>query len=45
MKGLLIICLLALAATGYFVVSEWGKPSRTITYQPSAFDLLPRTGQ
>ena len=42
MKALLIICGVALLGTGYMIVAEWGKPSRSIIYQPNAADLVRR---
>jgi hypothetical protein len=42
MKALLIICSVALLGTGYMIVAEWGKPSRSFHYQPSPADLARR---
>jgi len=42
MKVLIVICGIALLGTGVMIVAEWGKPSRTFTFQPSAADLVRR---
>ena len=39
MKALLVICCVALLATGVMIFTEWGKPARYLPYQPSAFDV------